>query len=268
MTTTAATPMSTTTADDTRRPAHSPAILWVELRDELLGILREPAALFFSVLMPVMFFAMFTGLFGTEQTPGSPPAGTIMLATFGAFGVIGAAMLNPGIGLAEARERGWLRVLRTSPVPVPVTLAAKVVATLPYSLGILVAMTATAAGFGVLEVTVTEWLLLAGALVIGSLPFSFIGLIVGSFAPPNATTAILNAIVIPMAIASGLWFPLEIMPAWVGAIAPWMPAYHLAELALTPITTGGSALDHVAALVGLSVVGIAAATFAYRRSST
>jgi hypothetical protein len=39
---------------------------------------------------------------------------------------------DPWHRAADARERGRLRVLRTSPVPVPITLAAKVAATLPY----------------------------------------------------------------------------------------------------------------------------------------
>lgn len=45
-----ATPTPAITID--RRGTVSPTVLWVELRDELLGIVREPTALFFSVLMP------------------------------------------------------------------------------------------------------------------------------------------------------------------------------------------------------------------------
>lgn len=263
--------MSATTPTITidRRSTVSPTVLWVELRDELLGVVREPAALFFSVLMPVLFFAMFAGLFGGDQaSEGGVPVGTSMLATFGAYGVISSSMLTPGIGLADARERGWLRVLRTSPVPVPITLAAKVAATLPYSLGILIAMTATAAGLGVLEITVGQWVWLAVALVVGSLPFALIGLAVGSLAKPNGATAILNAINIPMAIASGLWFPLEILPDWVATIAPALPAYHLAELAFAPIVGDGVALGHLGALIGFTVVTAVIAVAAYRRSPT
>ncbi len=260
---------TTTTFPSDRHGLADPRVLWVEVRDELLGVVREPTALFFSVLMPVLFFALFAGLFGGDQAgEGGVPVGTSMLATFGAYGVIGSSMLTPGIGLADDRERGWLRVLRTSPVPVPVTLAAKVAATLPYSLGILVAMTATAAGLGVLEITVGQWVSLAVALVVGSLPFAMIGLAVGSLAKPNATTAVLNAINIPMAIASGLWFPLELLPDWVASIAPALPAYHLAQLAFAPIAGDGPALGHLVALVGFTAVTAAVAVAAYRRSPT
>ena len=257
----------------TERPSPSPVALFrVEVRDELLGILREPTALFFSVLMPVLFFALFVSLFGgfPNDTPGleQVPVGTSMLATFGAYGVIVSAMLTPGIGLAESREQGWMRVLKTSPVPVPVTLAAKVVAALPYCLGILVVMTGTAAALGVLQITLAQWLVLAGALVVGTLPFALVGLAVGSLASGNATTAILNAIIIPTAVASGLWFPLSQMPAWVGTLAQFLPTYHLSELALAPLKDGGTWVGHVTFLLGFAVLAGIAATVAYRRSPT
>lgn len=45
-------------------------VLGVEVLDELREIRREPAALFFSVLMPVGFFTLFASLFGGYQEPG------------------------------------------------------------------------------------------------------------------------------------------------------------------------------------------------------
>ena len=46
-------------------------IFRMEVRDELLGIVREPTALFFSVLMPVAFFALFASMFGGDGGFGS-----------------------------------------------------------------------------------------------------------------------------------------------------------------------------------------------------
>ena len=258
----------TTTAPTTARPAPSLfTVLRVEVRDEILQILREPTALFFTVAMPVMFFALFVSLFGGEGPDVGLPFGTTGLATFGAYGAV-ATMLAPAIGLAEDRERGWLRVLKTSPVPIPLTLAAKVIAALPYAAGILVAMTATSAALGLLEITIGRWVGLIGVLVLGVLPFALLGLAVGALASGNATTAILNAIIIPAAIASGLWFPLEIMPEWVGGVvAPLLPTYHLAQLALA-VLEGGDWLGHVAAMLLFTALAGAAATAAYRRSPT
>lgn len=245
------------------RPRLVARILGVELRDELYGILREPTALFFSLVMPVGFFALFTGLYGAFDA-GGVSTGTRMLATFGTFGVVGVALLTPGIGVADDRERGWLRHKRVTATPVPVTLLAKVLATVPYALGVLLAMTGVAAAQGHLDLTVGTWLRLAGVLVLAALPFSLVALAVGFLATPNAATAILNALYLPSAVASGLWMPLDQLPHVVGErIAPLLPTYHLAQLGLHQIGAG-TASGHVLPLVVFTAVGAVAAGLAYR----
>ncbi len=268
MTAVTTTPATARPATPTRRRPSLVVLLGVEVRDEMRMIRREPAALFFSVLMPVLFYALFVGLFGDEVASSSDlPVGTLMLATFGAYGAIVSATMNPGIGLAQARESGWFEGVKVSPVPVVVNLAAKVVATIPFVVGILVAMTLTSAAMGVLAITVGQWVALMAALVVGSQSFALVGLAIGALASPNAATAILNAVIMPAAIASGLWFPLEIMPNWVSTVAVFLPTYHLAQLASTPLE-GGPWLMHLVVLVGFTAAAGLVAAMAWRRSTT
>lgn len=265
---TSTTPLSAAATSQLRRRALPSAarLLVLEVRDEMRMIRREPAALFFSVLMPVMFYTLFVSLFGSQfPSGGSRPVGTFMLATFGTYGAIVATMMNPGISLATARENGWFEAIRVSPVPVSVHLAAKVLATVPFVAGILVAMTTASAALGVLDVSVGEWLALVAALVVGSQSFALIGLAVGALASPNAATAILNAIIMPAAIASGLWFPLESMPDWVSTVARFLPTYHLAQLAATPLG-GGPWMTHLLVLIAFTGVAGLAAAAAWRRA--
>ncbi|MBY5163691.1 ABC transporter permease [Nitriliruptoria bacterium AS10] len=242
-----------------------PTMLALEVRDEMRMIRREPATLFFSIVMPVAFFALFVGMFGAETTGDGLPAGTVMLATFGAYGAIAATMSTPGIGLATIRENGWLEAVKVSPVPVGVSLAAKVIATVPYVVGILGAMTVTSAAMGVLDITLGQWLLLVVALIVGCQVFALLGLAVGAIASPNATTAILNAILLPLAIAGGLWFPLESLPDFVATIAPWLPTYHLAKLAAAPLG-GGPWLGHLVVLVVATGIAGLVARWTWTRS--
>lgn len=232
-------------------------ILQAELRDEFLSILRNPVSLFFSVLMPVGFFAMTIGLFGGEGY--TLPA----FAAYGAFAVILVVSLNPGIGLAESRDSGWLRVARASGTPLELTLIAKVVAAIPYAVAVLLAMFGTALAFGALTEDLVGALAVGAILVVGSLPFALFGLAIGAKVGPNGTTAILNGILFPMVVASGLWFPLEILPEFVQTIARFLPPYHLAGLAAAPVG-GGDWLLHAMALVTAGVIGAIAATLAYR----
>ncbi len=232
-------------------------IFRTEVRDEVAGIVREPTALVFSVLMPVAFFALFATMFGDD---GGFGVGS--LATYGAFGVLSVVLTNPGISLADARERGWLRVKRADGTPLAVTLSAKVTAALPYAIITLAGITLVAR-LTTGPVDVLQALRVIGVLVLGALPFSLFSLAVGARLGLNAAISVLNAVLIPSVILSGLWFPLEMLPTLLGEVAVYLPPYHLAQLALAQVE-GGPVWGHVSYLVGTTIVGAITAALAYR----
>lgn len=247
-------------------PAHASTgrLLGVELVDELRGIIREPTALFFSILMPVGFFTLFVSIFG-NLSAGSVSAGTRMLATFGTFGVLSVTLMNPGIGVAQDREIGWLRAKQVSAVPVPVTLAAKVIAALPYAAGVMGAMTIAAMLTGSMQASAGELLRIVGVLLVGALPFALLGMAVGFQAGANASAAILNATLMPAAVVSGLWMPLYILPEFFGDIARFLPTYHLAQLAVAQLG-GGEVIGHALVLAAMTTVTGALAALSYRHA--
>jgi ABC-2 type transport system permease protein len=236
-------------------------VFGVEIRDEVLAILREPTALVFSVAMPVGFFILFNALFG--QVTGD--AGTLMVATYGGYGVLTVAALPPGITVAQDRELGWLKAKRVSAVPVVVTLAAKAVAAWCYAVAVLALMALAAAWLGTLHAPVGALLRVGGVLLLGSVPFTLLSLAVGFRLRSNAAAAVLNAVLMPLAALSGLWIPLQIMPPLVQHIAVFLPTYHLGQLSTAQLV-GGPVLGHVLVLLGTTVVTAALAAVSYRRS--
>jgi ABC-2 type transport system permease protein len=254
-----------TTADTTaQNTALNIRVLRVEVAEDVRAIVREPAALFFSVLMPVGFFALFASLFGHQTSTGTTNfVGTTMVATFGAFGVVSVMMLNPAVSVASDRDRGWLRAKQVSGVPTGITLVAKLLAALPYALAELVAMSIVAALTGTLDAPVGRLLAVAAVLLLGSLPFVLLGLAVGFWASPNATSAVLNAILLPLSVFAGLWMPLGILPPFVQHLALYLPTYHLGHLALA-VLTGGPVLVHLLVLAGMTVITGFLAAMSYR----
>jgi ABC-2 type transport system permease protein len=233
-------------------------ILLAEIREELLSTIRNPAAVFFSMVMPVGFFALTVGMFGNSD--GFDLTG---FAAYGAFSVMMVVMMNPGIGLAEARQTGWMRVKRASGAPVGVALAAKVAAAIPYAVTVLAAMIATLFAFGRLDGSVGAMTRTTLALVIAGLPFALFGLAAGARFSTNAATALLNGLMFPLVVASGLWFPLEILPEAIQGIAPWLPPYHLSELAAAA-GAGELRLASLGALGLTAAIGATVAALAYR----
>ena len=240
------------------------AMLRVEMSDGLRAIYREPTALLFSIAMPLAFFLLFASLYGREVVDGTP-VGTTMLATFGTFGVMAVTLMNPGLTVADERERGWLRAKRVTALPTWVLLTGKVIASLPYAVGVLAAMSIAAAALGALSADLVTLLRLVGVMVLGALPFALISLAVGFRAGSNAGAAILNAILIPSAVASGLWIPLDQLPAVFSDIAPFLPTYHLAQLGLSQLS-GGPVLTHILVLIATAGLAGALAALSYRSS--
>jgi ABC-2 type transport system permease protein len=239
------------------------AVLVDEFVNEIRGIRREPAALGFSVVFPVAMFLLFVAMWGDQPSAIGLPVGTTMLATFGTFGALVVSFFSPGLSVADARDRGWLRVKRVSPTPLPVTLAAKVAACVPYIVAVLTVMAVAAQLTGTLEVSVASLLRLVGVLVVGSMPFTLLSLAIGFHTSANAGVAVMQAVLFPMVIASGLWFPLDVLPGPVAAAAPYLPTYHLAQLALTQLSGGPGAL-HAPVLAATTVVAGLAAMASYR----
>ena len=199
---------------------------WLQLiRAQCLNLVREPAYTLPTLLFPVMFYAFF----GLVMVPGQS---TWLLCTFATFGVVGAALFSFGVSIATERAQGWLKLLRASPAPMPAVIAGKAVGAMLFGLMIMVLMSALAAGLGDVRLYTGQWLGLAAVLVAGTVPFSLIGLTLGLWLSPNAAPAVINVLFLPMVFLSGLWVPVTQFPAWLQALAPWLPPYHLAELAL------------------------------------
>jgi ABC-2 type transport system permease protein len=239
----------------------------LEARYELLKLRRLPGYALPTILFPVMFYLLFgVAMSGSRGMGGRNVAG-YLLATYGAFGVIGAGLFGFGVAVAVERAQGWLLVKRASPMPVAVYVFGKVIASMVFAAIIVALLAFCAVGLAGLRLAPGQWLLLFTILVLGTAPFCAIGLALGYAVGPNSAPAIVNLLHLPAALASGLWIPVFMLPRFMQALAPWLPHYHLGQLALTVV---GAASDpnmakHVSALLAWTAVALLAAAWAYRR---
>jgi ABC-2 type transport system permease protein len=160
------------------------------------------------------------------------------------------------------RERGWLALKRVMPMPPGAYLLAKMAMAMLFALIIYVVLGLMAFFLGGVRLQIGQWLLLGVIAALGAIPFSAIGMMIGSKANASASPAFVNLIYLPMAFLSGLWMPLTMLPSFFTQIAPLWPSYHLAQLAQMTIDTQPWA-DVGAHLVWL--VGFTAVCFAIAR---
>ena len=237
----------------------------LETKFEFLKQLRRPAYAIATLGFPLMFYAFF-GLMSDLHNNGMSLA-TYLLATYGTFGVVGASLFGFGVSVALERGAGWLLLKRASPMPPLAYFTAKLISATAFSALVVSLLFAIGALFGGVHLPAFTWLALGGALVIGALPFCAMGLALGYLISPNSAVAVINVINLPMSFVSGLWLPVNVLPPAVQHIAPFMPAYHLGQLALGTIGAGGAQpwYLHVIVLLAFTAAALSVAAFAYRR---
>ena len=234
-------------------PTHSPWRSYLqEAKCEALRMLREPAFCLPVIGFPVLFYL----LFGVLLDKGEGKAAQYLLATYGAFGVIGAGLFGFGVTIAVDREKGLLRLKRALPVPPGALLLAKMVMAMSFAAIISLVLAVIAATVAGVALEPSQWIRLFVINVLGVLPFCAIGLFVGSLVGGNAAPALLNMLYLPMAFLSGLWLPLTLLPGILSTIAPLWPAYHLGQLALKVVgfDMGQPVWMHVMVLAGITVL--------------
>ncbi len=254
----------------TRQPiADQLRAYWLEAKIECLKTVRQPAYVFPTLGFPVVFYLLFAVVFGSGPAGGTTMS-AYMLATYGCFGVIGAALFAFGVGIAIERAQGWLELKRALPAPVGSGLIGKIVMSVLFAALIVALLSLLALTVGSVRAPVGSWARLAAVLVAGAIPFSAFGLALGYLCPANAAPAIVNLIYLPMSLMSGLWIPVEALPRVMQQVAVYLPAYHFGQLALGTIGAGrgGPALAHAAVLVGFTAVSTALALMAFRRQTS
>ncbi len=241
-------------------------IYYLEARNELLKFARMKSYAMSTLFFPLMFYCFF-GLAMGPQTGTTTPMARYLLATYGAFAIMGSTLYAFGAGIAVERGLGWLEVKRASPMPVGAYFFAKGFAAMVFGSVTILMLFALGAAFGGVRMAPAQWLLTFVALVAGAIPFCALGLIIGNLAGPNSAPATVNMIYMPLAFCGGLWLPFEFLPKAVKQIAPLLPSYHLAQIALAiqnaPVQ--GTIAGHVEALAAFGCLFLGAALVAQSR---
>ncbi|MEM9408359.1 MAG: ABC transporter permease, partial [Acidobacteriota bacterium] len=189
-------------------------VAYQESRTEFLKALRMPAYSVPTIAFPVMFYLLFGVLLGSFSA-GPTSMSTYLLATYGAFGVIGAAFFGFGVGLAVERGQGWMLLKQASPMPIWAIFLAKMVMSAIFAALIIAALFTVGLTLGDVEASGGQLLKLAGILLVGTLPFCAFGLFLAYICGPNSAPAVVNVIYLPMAFVSGLWIPIQALPEWL-----------------------------------------------------
>jgi len=231
---------------------------------------RNPASVFFTVMLPLIFLFIFATIFGNEDIEErGVKTTTYYVPAIISLAVISATTQSLAINLTEDRERGLLKRIRGTPLPAPAFIGGRVGNSLVVS--ILMVVLVAAIGWLVYDVSVPDRTVPAIllTLAVGAFSFSCLGFALAALIPSeDAAPAVSNAVVLPLYFISGVFIPDSEIPSGVLQVADLFPIRHFFEAFFTawdPNTTGaGLELGHLAIVLAWGLAGLAVALRAFR----
>ncbi len=212
-----------------------------QTRYNLLATVRAGSAIALGIIMPVVFYLGASALFGSDAMGGdtavevrgageAPDLRTFYVGGFMAYAVIYTAFVALLPEVVDIRERGLLKRLRGTPLPLPAFVAARfAIALLITTIGVVVIAVLGSVAFGVSTpasaITGLVVYTLAGTTTFACLAFGATSIT----RTQSGAQGLSNGVGIILAMISGVFFAPSILPEAVRSIAQFLPLEPLAN---------------------------------------
>ncbi|MFJ7724896.1 ABC transporter permease [Neobacillus sp. NPDC097160] len=197
----------------------------MQCKVEIIRILRNRYFVFWSLVMPILFYYIFTNVVNTNA-PDKAEWQAHYLMSMTVFSVMGSSMMTLGIRMVQERSQGWSTFIRVTPLSDTVYFAAQMIGQSVIHLLSIIIIFIAGAIINDVSLTAFEWIASGLWILLGSLPFLAIGTLIGMMKKVETAAGISNVIYMVLAVAGGLWMPLEIMPKMMQNIGKWLPSYN------------------------------------------
>jgi ABC-2 type transport system permease protein len=212
-----------------------------QTRAEFLRYLRSPFLSIFTIALPVVLY-LFVGLGPAgAATIAGIPGHVYLLAGLASYSVANVMLSTFGISLTVDRSRGMDILMRATPLRPAIYLLARAIVALAFGVAALAVIGLFATIVGAVRLDALTWVALAGAVLLGSLPFLALGMAIGYQVSPNAGGVAVNLIGLPLFFAAGVFRPLSQLPLLIQHAAPFLPTYRYAQLAWSAAGASGMA---------------------------
>lgn len=230
---------------------------------------RNPAAAFFTLFLPVFFLVLFSALFGNE--PLTINGHQVTSATFTmvgiiTFSVVSACYTNLAISVTTARETGFLKRVRGTPIPRWTFLSGRILQSVFVSLLLVVICFAFGAIAYHVKLPGSTLPALIVTLILGAAAFAALGLAVTALVPnSDAAPAVVNFSIFPFYFVSNVFIPISNPPQWLTVLTHIFPIGPFNEAIKTAVippigSTGFNGGD----LLVLAAWGLLGAVVAFR----
>lgn len=225
------------------------------------SLIRSKPFIFFSLGMPVGFYLLFTKVFNMgvpqEYMAVFYKDSMIQMAT---YSVMISSLFSFSMTLIEDRKQGVKQFLRLSPMPESIYYASKILTQFLINSLLLIVIFLVGHFVNGVQMNFITWLTSGLWILYGCLPIVALATIVSLVKDPNTASVLNNIILMPLAIVSGLWWPIDMFPEVVQKIATGLPTFYAAQgakqLAAGQLPDGKGILIIFIYFVGIMVLSI------------
>jgi ABC-2 type transport system permease protein len=201
------------------------------IRAEMLRTLRDPFYIFQAIVVPIGFYVLFSGLFGSgPHAPGTLSGNVEIMVANAIFGGIWACLVVTGPRIAADRSNGWLRNLQLLPVSSGATLVGRALTAIIFALPAILAVCATGVIAHGVALGAGQWVAMILLMWLGVWPFALFGIVLGYLTNADTAYGVTTGLYFAISALGGLWIPPAVMPSGMLNIGKLLPSYHAADL--------------------------------------
>jgi ABC-2 type transport system permease protein len=250
-----------------------PYVIWTLVRREYASKRTYRLAFLLDILFAVANLLMF--FFISRALDVQPGVGLTGAPSYFAFVLVGIALTNvvgaASTGLAyrirEEQFTGTLEALLVQPIRLTELSAG--LAMYPFLLAMARAALYILVGGGLLGVAFggASWLGFAVMLVASALAFAGLGILLGAVVlVVKRGEALVGLLTYALGILGGAFFPIEVLPGWIEALALVAPTRFAFDGVREAIFQGSGWVGDAAVLFAFAAVSIPVANFLFRQA--
>ncbi len=239
---------------------------WLIFERSMWLTLRNPVWVVIGLMQPILYLVLFGPLLKSiASAPGFPSGGAYNVFVPGLLIQLALFSLFVGFGLIAELRQGVVERMRVTPMSRGAMLLGRALRDVAILEVQAIVMIVVAIPFG-LTVDAVGVVLMLGLLAL-------IGLVTGPFSyalalwtrSEDALAPLMNMIVIPILLLSGILLPMSLAPAWLQTIASINPFSHAVNAA-RDLFNGATGSSEVVVGIGLMAALAIAAVWVARRA--
>jgi ABC-2 type transport system permease protein len=226
--------------------------------------LRNRATLFWNLAFPIFLLVIYSQIFG-EMNVGGADFMTWVVPGMVVFNILAFGLLGSGTVMVDMREKGVLYRLRASPIPAAQLLGSYLLVNVLIALLQTTILLLFAALVFRMPLTLQGILRALPLVLMGILTFVALGQMISGVATTMGIAVAVGQILnFSQMFITDMIMPMEMMPAWIQKLAPYLPAYAVVQLVRPPLVQGNLPPDAWRNLLVTAIYAVVAGIIAAR----